>query len=1192
MNAHSLLRSLIPGFLAACAALCSVQAQPVLDFKRMVNNWPTIELYYTVSCGGVRQDVHDPSRFTVTEAGLPVQGFMQYCPDTTVRCPLSVALVFDASASMAGAPNAGAKAAGNAFVDSLDGVTDQAAVLWFGQDLTTQQQMTTDRGLLHDAIALLPASGNATTVWDGIYLGIQEIIARGGNSCKAVIAFTDGGDNSHAGISQNIWLANRNHIRIFTIGLGTGIQSEILRNTADLTGGRYYETADPADLVAIYADIAHRCLQGFQECMISYNAGCMDGALRPVQLTVGNLCGGSDTKSRMYKAPKDTSTFRTLRMRLGSAVVHATNEITIPVELLDTLSNEYVGNLQWTLLFPENVATFVRVTTPPGSVLQGIPISVDEMRGGMQWLQFRTASGFRGVTTQLPALMAEITLRGGDIDGRDTVCSPLGFSEGVIEAGCFRFGQEDGTLCVTPRLAGLHCAPEPLPTVAWSAAADAYVLTPARITTGIINSGDREAAAYRSSIEIDSLDFVLAGMFTKTQTGAPDKVAPSGSSVVWWEGMFRPRAKGDSVAVCFLQQFDNHDSLHCCASLWVPPAEPVVRAAGVAQFCEGDSIQLSATPGFASYLWSNGMSGRSNTVATGGLYRCRVTDAHGDTLFTPRFAVVVNPLPAAVISPPGPVRLCGTSSVRLSAGQQHAHYRWSTGETTESIVVSTPGSYTVTVTNSSGCVNTSAPVVVSTSAGPNAKISGDAQACANSTVTFRANVIAGAAYRWTAEGGDILLGQDTDALTVRLLAGPTATVRVELTDSAAQCTAFDSLTVTLLPVPKPRIAAHGSTSFCLGDSVSLDAGAGYASYSWSNGQKVRSITARAQGVYFVTVTDARGCVGASDTIAVQVSMPPNPRIAGPASPCRDTEATYSIHASAGSAISWGVTGGTIVRGGNDSTVLVRWDGTGATMLAVAVTSGTCSRGDSLLVTPGSLPSPSLTASGDTVFCEGGQVTLDAGDGYVTYLWSNGKTTRTIDITTSGLYTALVENGQGCRAQSDTISVRVNPRPPLPVITRAGNRLDVVRGTAIAQWRRDGTDLAGENGDTLAVTVSGAYTVVLTDSNGCSSESLPFVVLITAVEVLFPGTLDMEIFPEPNSGSLQLRARGIQGDRVAYGIFDCLGRALRSGSLRAAEGHANTTLDLSALPDGIYLLRMEDSAGIRTTRVTKVGRLHR
>ena len=202
------------------------------------------------------------------------------------------------------------------------------------------------------------------------------------------------------------------------------------------------------------------------------------------------------------------------------------------------------------------------------------------------------------------------------------------------------------------------------------------------------------------------------------------------------------------------------------------------------------------------------------------------------------------------------------------------------------------------------------------------------------------------------------------------------------------------------------------------------------------------------------------------------------------------------------------------------------------------------------------------------------------------------TTRTIDVTTSGLYSALVENGQGCRSQSDTISVRVNPRPPLPVITRAGDRLEVARGASASRWRRDGTDLAGENGDTLAVTVSGAYTVVLTDSNGCSSESLPFVVLITAVEVLFPGTLDMEIFPEPNSGSLQLRARGIRGDRVAYGIFDCLGRDLRSGTMRATEGYANTTLDLSALPDGIYLLRLEDSAGMTTTRITKVGRLRR
>jgi hypothetical protein len=57
------------------------------------------------------------------------------------------------------------------------------------------------------------------------------------------------------------------------------------------------------------------------------------------------------------------------------------------------------------------------------------------------------------------------------------------------------------------------------------------------------------------------------------------------------------------------------------------------------------------------------------------------------------------------------VNLCPNSSVRLTSSVENA-YAWSTNAATQSITVSTPGSYTVTVTGLNGCKNTSNPVVV------------------------------------------------------------------------------------------------------------------------------------------------------------------------------------------------------------------------------------------------------------------------------------------------------------------------------------------------------------------------------------------------------------------------------------------------------------------------------------------------
>ncbi|MBL0173656.1 MAG: VWA domain-containing protein [Ignavibacteria bacterium] len=228
--------------LFAFAVAGTASAQPQLNFKRIVNGWPKIELFFTVACNGQPAYFTDKKYFRVYENGVEVTNFTLNCPNPLIPAPASVALVFDASGSMTGSGNAGAKAAGHAFVDTLDLPGDEAAVLWFNGTVTLAQSMTADHDSLHAAIAALPADGS-TAVWDGCYAGLEELIGNSSNPVRTMIVLTDGGDNaSTRSPAESISLANRNRIRIFTIGLGSGIQSEILKNIADLTGGRYYET--------------------------------------------------------------------------------------------------------------------------------------------------------------------------------------------------------------------------------------------------------------------------------------------------------------------------------------------------------------------------------------------------------------------------------------------------------------------------------------------------------------------------------------------------------------------------------------------------------------------------------------------------------------------------------------------------------------------------------------------------------------------------------------------------------------------------------------------------------------------------------------------------------------------------------------------------------------------------------------
>ena len=61
---------------------------------------------------------------------------------------------------------------------------------------------------------------------------------------------------------------------------------------------------------------------------------------------------------------------------------------------------------------------------------------------------------------------------------------------------------------------------------------------------------------------------------------------------------------------------------------------------------------------------------------------------------------------------------------------------------------------------------------------------------------------------------------------------------------------------------------------------------------------------------------------------------------------------------------------------------------------------------------------------DTTICAGDDVTLDAGSGFVSYLWSDSSTTQTITVSDSGVYTVAVTLGDGCVA-TDAVTVHVD-----------------------------------------------------------------------------------------------------------------------------------------------------------------------
>ena len=287
----------------------------------------------------------------------------------------------------------------------------------------------------------------------------------------------------------------------------------------------------------------------------------------------------------------------------------------------------------------------------------------------------------------------------------------------------------------------------------------------------------------------------------------------------------------------------------CSKTVKVSPL-PVCTIRGKSIICPGQSTQLCAPAGAASYLWSNGATTNCITVKTAGTYTVIVTNAAGCTSTCSK-TVTVSGYPVCTIT--GNCVICPGQSTQLCVPAGAASYLWSNGATTNCITVKTAGTYTIKVTNAAGRTSTCSKTVT-VSALPVCTIRGNCEICPRQSTQLC--VPAGAAsFLWCN-------GATTNCITVKT--GGTYTVKVT---NAAGCTSSCSKTVTVSPLPVCTI--RGNCVICPGQSTQLCVPAGAASYLWCNGATTNCITVKTAGTYTVKVTNAAGCTSTcSKTVTV------------------------------------------------------------------------------------------------------------------------------------------------------------------------------------------------------------------------------------------------------------------------------------------------------------------------------------
>lgn len=350
----------------------------------------------------------------------------------------------------------------------------------------------------------------------------------------------------------------------------------------------------------------------------------------------------------------------------------------------------------------------------------------------------------------------------------------------------------------------------------------------------------------------------------------------------------------------------------------------------------------------------------------------------------------------------GPDReLCPGNTLLLNAGKGYASYAWQDGSADSTFTVVQPGLYYVTATDACGgtfkdSVTVTAAPSIPFNAGP------DRTKCNGDTLHLSAPP---GFLNYTWSNNYNISSLTLQNVVVNPLVDTAYYLKAEKTPG---CFAFDTVQVRVYG--SPPINLGNDKSFCTGDSVVFDAGTGFQTYAWSNGQTTQTIIVKAAGQYSVTAATLQNC-SSLDTVAVAVYPLPVVRLDKNPALCTGTSRT--LDAGNFSSYQWNT-------GAATPSVTVNSLG----LYAVTVTDANGCKGSDTANITKLAPLPAGFLPMDTAICSYGLLELKPAASFRKYFWNTGGTTPSIAVTQPGLYWLDVVDADACKGRDTVV---VNPK---------------------------------------------------------------------------------------------------------------------------------------------------------------------